>query len=117
MGLSPCNHTIPPYTFGGIEAFVGPRQGNSALPWVAWLSREIFRALYSLEISQLAALDPGVRDNVDSLLLPQTHALPLRSIAEVRAELEQDHLELWRPDNRGKPARRARNRLGNRGIH
>lgn len=93
----------------GSAAFRGPRQGNGALPWVAWLSREIFRALYSLEVGQLAALDRGVRDDVDSLLLPQTHALPLRSVAEVRAGLQRDHLELWRPDNRGKPdAKRLR---------
>jgi uncharacterized protein YhaN len=84
-------------------AFAGPRQGNSAVSWVTWLSREIFRDLYSLEIAQLAALNPSVRSDVDQLLLPRASASPLRAIADVRSELQRDHLELWRPDNRGKP--------------
>jgi uncharacterized protein YhaN len=84
-------------------AFTGPRLGNSAVSWVTWLSREIFRELYSLEISQLAALNPSVRSDVDDLLLPRASASPLRAIAEVRSELQSEHLDLWRPDNRGKP--------------
>jgi uncharacterized protein YhaN len=93
-------------------AFSGPRQGNGAVSWVTWLSREIFRELYSLEIAQLVALNPNVRSDVDALLLPRASASPLRAVADVRSELQRDHLELWRPDNRGKPrAKRLRSEL------
>jgi uncharacterized protein YhaN len=93
-------------------AFEGPRQGNGAVSWVTWLSREIFRELYSLEIAQLAALNPTVRSDVDELLLPRARTSSLRAVADVRSELQRDHLELWRPDNRGKPlAKQLRSEL------
>jgi len=88
---------------GGAD-FSGPRRGNTALPWVDWLSRDVFREIYSLELEQLAALHSKVRKNIDDLLMPRTTALPLRSAAEVRAELREEHRRLWRVDNRGEPA-------------
>jgi uncharacterized protein YhaN len=96
----------------GRAAFSGPRRGNACLPWVSWLSRDIFAALYSLELSQLAALDPSVREDVDALLLPTPSGLPLRAISSVRAELRRKQSELWRSDNRGKPrAKQLRGQL------
>ena len=104
---------------GGMD-FSGARRGNSALPWVDWLSRDVFRELYSLELGQLAELKPNVRANIDNLLMPRTSALPLRSPTEIRSTLQADCENLWRPDRRGKPAARqlhaqlkeARERLG-----
>ena len=51
--------------------FAGPKLGNLALPFVADLPRALFRAVYSLELEQLAALDDGVRVHIDDLLCPQ----------------------------------------------
>ncbi len=104
---------------GGMD-FSGARRGNTALPWVDWLSRDVFRELYSLELGQLAALKPNVRSSIDDLLMPRTSALPLRSPTEIRSALQADCENLWRPDRRGKPAARrlharlkeARERLG-----
>ncbi len=87
----------------GRASFAGPRRGNVCVPWVTWLSRDVFASLYSLEISQLAALNPSVSADIDELLLPTPNGLPLRPLTEVRAELRRDHTDLWRPDNRGKP--------------
>ncbi|MFB3117986.1 MAG: AAA family ATPase, partial [Myxococcota bacterium] len=90
----------------------GKSRGNRALPWVDWLSREVFRELYSLELEQLAALNPNTRANIDDLLMPRTSALALRSPAEIRDALRADCENLWRPDKRGKPAaKRLRKRL------
>jgi uncharacterized protein YhaN len=85
------------------EAFAGPRQGNRSLPVLAHLPREIYRSIYSLELEQLEALRKNVQDHVDDLLLPETDALGLRPVSEIREELRADHRELWRPDRRGKP--------------
>ena len=96
----------------GGSGFSGKNRGNRALPWVDWLSREVFRELYSLELEQLAALDPTTRANIDDLLMPRTSALALRSPAEIRDALRADCENLWRPDKRGKPAaKRLRERL------
>jgi len=104
---------------GGVD-FSGARRGNTALPWVDWLSRDVFRELYSLELGQLEELKSNVRANIDDLLMPRTSALPLRSPMEIRSALQADCENLWRPDRRGKPAARrlhgqlkeARERLG-----
>ncbi len=90
-------------TRGEGGAFVGMRQGNNALPWVADLPRALFRAVYSLELEQLAALDAGVRVHIDDLLLPEHAALSLRPPGVVLRELREAHQQLWRFDNRGKP--------------
>ena len=90
---------------GGMD-FSGARRGNTALPWVDWLARDVFRELYSLELGQLAELKPNVRANIDDLLMPRTSALPLRSPTEIRSALQTDCENLWRPDRRGKPTAR-----------
>jgi uncharacterized protein YhaN len=87
---------------GGAD-FSGARRGNTALPWVEWLARDVFRELYSLELGQLAELQSKVRKNIDELLMPRTSALPLYSAAEIRAGLRDEHCRLWRADNRGEP--------------
>jgi uncharacterized protein YhaN len=84
-------------------AFSGPRQGNASLPSVTHLSRALFRAVYSLELEQLTALDDGVRVHIDALLLPEQSALGLAAPAAVLRELRDAHQQLWRFDNRGKP--------------
>jgi len=96
----------------GEADFSGTRRGNTALPWVDWLSRDVFREIYSLELGQLAALHSKVRKNIDDLLMPRTTAIPLHSAAEVRAELREEHRRLWRVDNRGEPvAKKLRTEL------
>jgi uncharacterized protein YhaN len=100
--------------------FSGPRSGNRALPWMEWLSREVFGQLYSLELEQLAKLDERARADIDDLLLPRTSALPLRVPSEIRGELHKACNDLWRTDNRGSSAAKklrerlkaARNHLG-----
>jgi uncharacterized protein YhaN len=92
--------------------FSGPRRGNRALPWMDWLSREVFGQLYSLELEQLAKFDDRARANIDDLLLPRTSALPLRAPSEIRGELRKAYNALWRVDNRGSStAKKLRERL------
>jgi len=83
------------------EGFSGKSLGNRPLTWVDWLAREVFRELYSLELEQLAQLDPGTRADIDDLLMPHTSALLLRAPSEIRAELDAEFKKLWRPDRRG----------------
>lgn len=83
------------------EGFSGKNQGNRALTWVDWLARDVFRELYSLELEQLAEIDPSARADIDDLLMPHTSALPLRAPSEIRAELDAELKKLWRPDRRG----------------
>jgi uncharacterized protein YhaN len=83
------------------EDFSGKSRGNRPLAWVDWLAREVFRELYSLELKQLAEIDPSTRGDIDDLLMPHTGALPLRTPSEIRAELDAEFKKLWRPDRRG----------------
>ena len=83
------------------EGFSGKSRGNRPLTWVDWLGREVFRELYSLELEQLAEIDPSARADIDDLLMPHTGALPLRAPSEIRAELDAEFKKLWRPDRRG----------------
>ena len=92
--------------------FSGPRRGNRALPWMDWLSREVFGQLYSLELEQLTKFDERARADIDDLLLPRTSALPLRAPSEIRSELLKACNGLWRADNRGSSAaKKLRERL------
>ncbi|MBW2542529.1 MAG: AAA family ATPase [Deltaproteobacteria bacterium] len=83
------------------EDISGNSRSNRALTWVDWLAREVFRELYSLELEQLAELDPSARADIDDLLMPHTSALPLRTPTEIRAELDGEFKKLWRADRRG----------------
>jgi uncharacterized protein YhaN len=56
-------------TAPGREDFAGKREGNRPLPWAS-LSREVFQAVYSLELEELVALDRNVQGQLDDLLLP-----------------------------------------------
>ena len=85
----------------GAAGSAGSRPSNAPLDCVGGLSRELFRAVYSLELEQLAALDGDIQEHVDELLLPQAASLPLRPVAELREALRKAHLALWRPDRRG----------------
>jgi uncharacterized protein YhaN len=96
---------------GAGDGFEGRREGNRPLPWTT-LPREVFRAIYSLELEDLAQLAGGVQGHVDDLLLPESPGLELRSAAEVRRALVDDAQRLWRADGRGRPlARELRERL------
>jgi uncharacterized protein YhaN len=77
------------------------RQGNQPLECVNGIPREVFRSVYSLELAQLAALEPGAQSHVDDLLLPQAAAVGLRPIGDVLKELREAHPALWRPTDRG----------------
>jgi uncharacterized protein YhaN len=92
------------------EAFEGARQSNNPLPFVGGLPRELFKSLYAIEIEQLTALETGVQEHIDDLLLPDTESLRLHPISKIRDDLCDEHQQLWRGDNRGKP--RARELLG-----
>ncbi len=81
--------------------FSGARRGNRALPWMEWLSRDVFAQLYSLELEQLVKFDERARADIDDLLLPRTSALPLRAPSEIRSELRKTCNGLCRADNRG----------------
>jgi uncharacterized protein YhaN len=87
----------------GDASFEGPRLGNQPLDCVSGIPREVFRSVYSLELAQLAALEPGAQSHVDDLLLPQAAALGLRPVADLLAELRGAHLALWRPTQVGSP--------------
>ncbi len=85
----------------GDAPFEGTRQGNLPLDCVSGIPREVFRAVYSLELAQLAALDPGAQAHVDGLLLPQAAALGLRPVGDLLGELRKAHQALWRPTQHG----------------
>jgi len=94
------------------EAFEGKRRGNRPLPWASDVPRELFEAVYSLELEQLAALERRVQVHVDDLLLPERPGFELRPVPDVLQELRADHQRLWRSDLRGRPeARRLREEL------
>jgi uncharacterized protein YhaN len=84
------------------KPFDGARQGNAPLPLVAGLPRKLFQSLYAVEIEQLAALEAGVQEHVDDLLLPEAESLRLRAISQIRESLGEDHQRLWRGNRRGK---------------
>jgi uncharacterized protein YhaN len=88
------------------EPFEGTKQGNTPLPLVAGIPRKLFQSLYAIEIEQLAALETGVQERIDDLLLPHTESLRLRPISKIRADLGDEHQGLWRGDYRGKPRAR-----------
>ncbi|MHC4422620.1 MAG: AAA family ATPase, partial [Planctomycetota bacterium] len=69
------------------EAFEGKRKGNRPLPWTSGVPRELFEAVYSLELEQLAALQRKVQVHVDDLLLPERPGFELRPVSDVRQEL------------------------------
>ncbi len=95
----------------GGEAFEGRREGNRPLPWTS-LPREVFQAIHSLELDDLAQLDQRVQGHVDDLLLPESPGIELRSASEVRRGLREDAQRLWRSDGRGRPlARELREKL------
>ncbi len=92
----------------------GRNLANRPLPCVDWLARDVFLELYSLELEQLAELDPSARADIDDLLMPHTSALPLRPASEIRAELDAEAKQLWRFDRRGNTRERElRRRLAN----
>ncbi len=95
----------------GGDAFHGRREGNRPLPWTS-LPREVFRAIYSLELEDLGQLEQGVQGHVDDLLLPESPGLDLRPAAELRRGLREEAQRLWRSDGRGRPlARELREEL------
>ena len=69
--------------------FEGMRQGNRPLDCVSGIPREVFRSVYSLELAQLAGLDPAAQAHVDDLLLPQSAAAGLRPVGESLGELRR----------------------------
>jgi uncharacterized protein YhaN len=93
-------------TASASEAFEGKRKGNRPLPWTSGVPRELFEAVYSLELEQLAALERRVQVHVDDLLLPERPGFELRPVSDVLQELRADHQRLWRSDLRGKPEAR-----------
>jgi uncharacterized protein YhaN len=87
------------------EGFQGRREGNRPLPWTS-LPREVFQAIYSLELDDLGHLEAGVQGHVDDLLLPESPGLELRPAAEIRSALRDEAQRLWRSDGRGRPLAR-----------
>jgi uncharacterized protein YhaN len=93
-------------TAPGREDFAGKREGNRPLPWAS-LSREVFQAVYSLELEELVALDRNVQGQLDDLLLPESPGVELLSAARVRGALREEMQRLWRGDRLGRPLSRA----------
>jgi hypothetical protein len=84
------------------EDFLGKRFGNKQLPFVEGLPFKLFQSIYSVEIEQLTALESGVQEHVDDLLLPEAQSLRLRPVSEIRDRLRGDHRRLWQEKNLGK---------------
>jgi uncharacterized protein YhaN len=83
------------------KSFEAERRRNVPLDCVSHLARALYRAVYSLELGQLVALEASVQADVDELLLPQAAAIPLRPLNELRAELKAEQNALWRAHRRG----------------
>ncbi|HHU29778.1 MAG TPA: AAA family ATPase [Firmicutes bacterium] len=80
--------------------------GNKPLDILAFISREIFAAVYSLTLDKLCFPDESAWQELQDRLLGGQYAPFLRPVAKVINELENEAQKLWRPDRRGKPQAR-----------
>lgn len=90
-------------TASGGRPLGGARRSNRPLAPAEGTSRRLFRAVYSLSLDDLRALDPEVQQDVDDLLLPASAAGELRATGRILDELRRDRRRLWRGDRAGRP--------------
>ena len=76
---------------------------NRPISEVAWLSRETFRGLHSLDLDELARIDASAWQAVEQRLLGGAAVSFLRPGHEAVRELDERAGALWRADRRGKP--------------
>ena len=77
--------------------------GNKPLDILAFISQEIFTAVYSLTLDKLCFPDESAWQELQDRLLGGQYAPFLRPVAKVINELENEAQKFWRPDRRGKP--------------
>ncbi len=82
-----------------------PRASDAALVEVEAVTRDLYRAVYSLTAGGAIELKDSVRDQVDSLLCGELGLPGARPLHEVRAELQKEAARLWRPDRHRTQAR------------
>lgn len=76
---------------------------NGALPFVAFMPRDVFAELYALSLDRLRMPDRTAWDRLQDQLLGGRYGAPFRALSQVLADLETEANKLWRPDNRGNP--------------
>jgi uncharacterized protein YhaN len=74
---------------------------NHDLPFVQHVERDLYDALYSLTLEDMAALEEKERQGVEDRLLGGFGVEFLRPMSEVIAELNSEAGGLWRPNRRG----------------
>lgn len=74
---------------------------NHDLPFVQHVERDLYDALYSLTLEDMAALEENERQGVEDRLLGGFGVEFLRPMSEVIAELNSEAGGLWRPNRRG----------------
>ncbi len=77
---------------------------NRTIPFAQHVPQSVFESVYALQLDDLVALDGAAWDEVQDRLLgslSMDHIRPARTVIE---ELEDEATDLWRLDNRGKPA-------------
>lgn len=82
-----------------------PRAADAPLVEVEAVTRDLYRAVYSLTAGGAIELKDSVRDQVDSLLCGELGLPGARPLHEVRAELEKEAARLWRRDRHRTQAR------------
>jgi len=85
---------------------------NHDLPFVQHVERNLYDALYSLTLDDMAALEQKERRGVEHRLSGGFGVELLRPMSEVVAELNSEAGSLWRPNRRGKQeCRELRDRI------
>lgn len=85
---------------------------NRTAPWVEHVPRTVFRQVFALTLSELAALEGQGWSTVQDRLLGAMGASDLRPARRVVDELQEEAGSLWRPNRRGRQEiRQTRERL------
>jgi uncharacterized protein YhaN len=77
---------------------------NRTIPFAQHVPQSVFESVYALQLDDLVALDGAAWDEVQDRLLGSLNMAHIRSARTVIEELEDEATDLWRSDNRGKPA-------------
>ncbi|HHU69279.1 MAG TPA: AAA family ATPase [Thermoanaerobacterales bacterium] len=76
---------------------------NNPLDILAFMPREIFSDVYSLTLDKLCFPDSNAWQELQDQLLGGRYTSFIKPVSKVISELENESVQLWRPDNRGKP--------------
>ncbi len=77
--------------------------GDSPLPLLSDMDRDLYAAVYSLRVEDLRFPDASAWTALQSRLLSGEISAFLRPTSEVSAQWKEQALRLWRPDRRGAP--------------